>query len=114
MAASLGQPVEVLVADSGDEAAIDALVRQCRVVASTAGPYAIHGRALVASAARHGVHYADITGETQHVRRVIDLHHATARQTGAKIVPFCGFDSVPADLGAVMMVGALRAPWRAC
>ena len=34
---------------------------------------------------------------------MIDLHHATAEQTGARIVQGCGFDSVPSDLGAMVV-----------
>lgn len=109
LAETLPAPVPVLVADGGDAPAIEALVARCRVVISTAGPYALHGEPLVAAAARQGVHYADITGETQHVRRLIDRYHGVAEASGAKIVPFCGFDSVPADLGALMMARELAA-----
>ncbi|MFL5319401.1 MAG: saccharopine dehydrogenase family protein, partial [Myxococcaceae bacterium] len=52
---------------------------------------------------RAGTHYADLTGEPQFVREMIDLHHANAQKTGAKIVHCCGFDSIPSDLGVLMM-----------
>lgn len=107
LVAELGAPVDTFVADSRDAAAIEALVSGARVVLSTAGPFALHGELLVAACARQGVHYADITGESPYVRRLIDRYHEGAAETGAKIVPFCGFDSVPADLGALMMVRAL-------
>jgi short subunit dehydrogenase-like uncharacterized protein len=39
---------------------------------------------------------------------MIDAHHATAVRTGARIVHSCGFDSVPADLGAFMVARHLQ------
>lgn len=45
-----------------------------------------------------GTHYCDITGETDWVRKMIDKHDDKARETGARIVHFCGHDCVPWDL----------------
>jgi saccharopine dehydrogenase-like NADP-dependent oxidoreductase len=54
----------VVVADSHDEAAITALARSARVVATTVGPYLQYGMPLVEACAAAGTHYADLTGET--------------------------------------------------
>ena len=89
----------LLVADAQDAVALDRLAASARVVLSTAGPFALYGSALVEACVRHGTHYVDITGETPWVRGLIDSHHDTARKQGTRIIPFCGFDSVPADLG---------------
>jgi short subunit dehydrogenase-like uncharacterized protein len=98
----------VLVADAGDAAALDALAAQARVVLSSAGPFARFGSELVAACVRHGTHYVDITGETPWVRQMIDRHHAAAAKSGTRIVPGCGFDSVPSDLGAWLVARALQ------
>jgi len=95
--------VGIVVADARDSASIDALASAARVVVSTAGPFAQYGDELVAACVRHGTHYVDITGETVWVRRLIDRHHAQAARDGTRIVPFCGFDSVPSDLGALLV-----------
>jgi short subunit dehydrogenase-like uncharacterized protein len=58
---------------------------------------------------RQATHYVDITGETPWVRRLIDRHHAQAAADGTRIVPGCGFDSVPSDLGAWLVAQALWA-----
>lgn len=94
-----GAKAGLIVADAEDQAALDALASQARVVLSTAGPFALFGSKLVDACVRHGTHYVDITGETPWVRGLIDRHHATAQKQGTRIVPCCGFDSVPADLG---------------
>ena len=98
----------IVVADADDAEALDALAARARVVLSTAGPFARYGSELVAACVRHGTHYVDITGETPWIRRMIDLHHIAAVKNGARIVPACGFDSVPSDLGGWLVANALR------
>lgn len=89
----------LLVADADDQSGMDDLARRARVVCSTVGPYALYGSKLVAACVHHGTHYCDLTGEVPWMRRMIDLHHRRARDTGARIVHTCGFDSIPSDLG---------------
>ena len=98
----------LVVADAADAAALDTLAAQARVVLSSAGPFARFGSELVAACVRHGTHYVDITGETPWVRQMIDRHHAAAAASGTRIVPGCGFDSVPSDLGTWLVARALR------
>jgi len=64
----------------------------------------LYGDAIVDACVHQRTHYADITGETAWVRRVIDRHHVRAARDGTRIVPFCGFDSVPSDLGTLLVV----------
>jgi short subunit dehydrogenase-like uncharacterized protein len=99
----LGLSVDTLTADAQDAQAIDELVQQTNVVLTTAGPYALYGSNLIGSCAQHGVHYVDITGEAPWVRDMLRQHGEAAKKSGAKIVPFCGFDSVPADLGVYLL-----------
>ncbi len=49
----------------------------------------------------------DLTGEPEFVDRTYVEHDARARETGARLVHACGFDSIPADLGAYFTVGQL-------
>ena len=97
----------IVVAEAHDAAAMDALARSAKVVLSTAGPFALYGSALVDACVRHGTHYVDITGETPWVKSMIDLHHASAKRKGARIIPFCGFDSIPSDLSAYLANAAM-------
>ena len=90
----------IVVADAGDVPALASLAREARVVLSTAGPFALYGSALVAACVASRTHYVDITGETPWVRDLIDRHHDQAARDGTRIIPCCGFDSVPSDLGA--------------
>jgi len=99
----------VVAADSRDVAALESLAAATRVLISTAGPYALYGDAIVDACVHQRTHYADITGETTWVRRVIDRHHVLAARDGTRIVPFCGFDSVPSDLGTWLLVRHIEA-----
>lgn len=103
-----GVTVDVLVADSQDQQAIDAIVSQTRVILTTAGPFALYGNALVDACVRFKTHYVDITGETPWVRTLIDRYHAQAAADGTRIIPCCGFDSIPSDLGTYLVVRYLQ------
>lgn len=109
LAAELPVEVDTITADGRDAAAMSQLAASTRVVCSTAGPFSLYSDVLVAACVLHGTHYTDITGETPWVRRLIDTHHAKAAAEGTRIVPMCGFDSVPSDLGAWLVADALRA-----
>ncbi len=108
------QPVEVLKADSRDRASVDSVVSRARVVLNTAGPFALYGDPVVDACVRFRTHYVDITGETTWVADLIQRHHARAAADGVRIIPFCGVDSVPSDLGAFLLVRLLRAQGVGC
>lgn len=88
----------VLNEDGNNDARLQEIVQQTRLVLTTAGPYAKYGKTLVKLCAELGVHYCDITGETEFVRDMILQYDATARSTGARIVCHCGNDCIPQDL----------------
>lgn len=114
MAEALSGVSGVVVADSTDPASIAAMVAQTRVLMTTAGPYALYGEPVIAACVEQGVDYADITGESTFIRRMIDRYHAEAAQRGVRIVPFCGFDSIPSDIGALMMARHVQAAGLSC
>ena len=98
----------VVVADASDDDALAALARRTTVVATTVGPYAAYGMPLVRACAQAGTHYADLTGEVLFMRRTADELHDVAASTGARIVHACGFDSIPSDLGVLVLHDRVR------
>ena len=96
--------VDVLVADSRDQTTVDAIVSRTRVMLTTAGPFALYGGAIVDACVRFKTHYVDITGETTWVKGLIDRYHNRAAADGTRIIPCCGFDSAPSDLGVYLVV----------
>jgi len=94
---------DILIADSGDEASIVAMVKQARVMACTAGPFARYGTPVVKACAENGTDYVDITGEVAWVRDMIAQYDEVAQKSGARIVNLCGHDSIPWDLSTYML-----------
>ncbi|MFD4563120.1 saccharopine dehydrogenase family protein [Streptomyces sp. NPDC058251] len=97
----------VLHADVTDPESLRELARHARVVATTVGPYVTYGEELVAACADAGTDYVDLTGEPEFVDLMYVRHDARARETGARLVHACGFDSIPHDLGAYFTVRQL-------
>ncbi|MFV8186417.1 saccharopine dehydrogenase family protein [Streptomyces sp. AF1B] len=102
-----GEKVGVLRADVSDPADVRELAGHARVVATTVGPYITYGQELVAACADSGADYLDLCGEPEFVDLTYVRHDARARETGARLVHACGFDSIPHDLGAYFTVRQL-------
>ncbi|QFZ73259.1 saccharopine dehydrogenase [Streptomyces fagopyri] len=98
---------DVIRADTSEPASLRELAHRARVVATTVGPYIVHGEELVAACADAGTDYLDLTGEPEFVDLMYVRHDARARETGARLVHACGFDSIPHDLGAYFTVRQL-------
>jgi short subunit dehydrogenase-like uncharacterized protein len=101
--AELGVDWPLVVADSLNAGEMAALAASTKVVATTVGPYLKYGLPLVEACAAAGTHYADLTGETLFMRRAIDAADAKAKEAGARIVHTCGFDSIPSDIGVLLL-----------
>ncbi|MFT4764525.1 MAG: short subunit dehydrogenase-like uncharacterized protein [Oleispira sp.] len=98
--AQVNQPeLATIIADAHDEAAINAMCAQAKVIISTVGPYALYGETLVKVCAETGTDYCDLTGEVQWIDRMLTKYEATAKASGAHIVHCSGFDSIPSDMG---------------
>ena len=101
---------DVIVADGADLEALRSLTSQTKVVLSTAGPFARYGSLLVQACVENGTHYTDITGENHWVRGLIDKHHEEAASKGTRIIPSCGYDSIPSDIGALFTISQFNKP----
>jgi short subunit dehydrogenase-like uncharacterized protein len=93
----------LIVADCSDEASLAEVAAKTRALATAVGPYRKYGMGLVEACARAGTHYADLTGEPLFMRETIDRFDGAARDSGARIVHNCGFDSIPSDVGVLLL-----------
>ena len=93
----------IIIADSHDLQSLKALASRTRVVCTTVGPYMAYGFELVQACVEEGTNYCDLTGETPFIRKVIDGWQDKAEAADVKIVHSCGFDSVPSDLGCLVV-----------
>jgi short subunit dehydrogenase-like uncharacterized protein len=94
----LGAPMSMpLIAASAAE--LDALAHRARVVITTVGPYQLYGEGILSACVKAGADYVDLCGEPNWMAAMIAKYEAQAKQTGARIVFSCGFDSIPFDCG---------------
>ncbi|WP_199589770.1 saccharopine dehydrogenase family protein [Lujinxingia litoralis] len=103
--------LSMIQADVSDGGSLRALARRARVVCSTVGPYALYGEPVVEACIEEGADYCDLTGEMDWVAEMIERHHEAARHKGVRVVHSCGFDSVPSDLGVLLMQQEAIARW---
>lgn len=99
--------IPILLADATDPDSLRSVAADARVVLTTVGPYIRYGEPLVAACAEAGTDYCDLTGEPEFADLMYLRHDARARETGARIVHSCGFDSIPEDLGTYFTVQQL-------
>ena len=104
-----GKP-EIIIADANDEQALLKLTASTKVVASYAGPFNKYSNLLVKACVETGTHYVDITGEAIWVRDLIDNYHQRCIDNRIKIIPACGYDSIPSDLGTYFTAKQVNEP----
>jgi short subunit dehydrogenase-like uncharacterized protein len=106
----IGAPKDtpLVVTDASNAASLQQLMARTRLVLTTVGPYQLYGNEMVAACAAGGVDYVDLCGEPAWMRHMIDAHEAAAKQSGARIVFSCGFDSVPFDMGVFLLQSEFR------
>jgi len=103
---------DILIADAQDQQAVDAIVSQTRILLTTAGPFSLYGSKIVDACVRFKTHYVDITGETFWVRDLIDRYHNRSAADGTRIIPCCGFDSIPSDIGTYLVARHIKSKMR--
>ena len=54
-----------------------------------------------------GAHHVDLSGEPQFLEPIQLRYHEEAERKGVYIVGSCGFDSIPADLGSMVLAQAM-------
>ena len=95
--------IRTYVADSFNSESLDILTSSCRAIISTVGPYLKYGLPLVESCVKNHTNYCDLTGEVPFIRESINLFHEKALKNRCKIIHSCGFDSIPSDLGVLLL-----------
>ena len=95
----VSENVPLITADSSDAASLKALAERTKSVCTTVGPYQLYGDGLLSACAAVGTDYVDLSGETAWMHDTIEKYSDAAKESGARIVHSCGFDSIPFDLG---------------
>jgi short subunit dehydrogenase-like uncharacterized protein len=91
-----------------DTNGLNGVVKQAQVAISTVGPFILHGEPVLRACVEEGTHYIDSTGEFPWVKAMDIKYGDAARAKGLLVVPMCGYDSVPSDLGTFLAVRKAR------
>ena len=92
-----------IVVDSNDQDSIDEMVSQTKCVLTTVGPYQLYGEKIIKTCISTGTDYVDLCGEPGFMHEIISECSEEAKETGARVVFSCGFDSIPFDLGVLFV-----------
>ncbi|WP_296402148.1 saccharopine dehydrogenase NADP-binding domain-containing protein [Psychrobacter sp.] len=93
--------LSIIIADIEDADSLQNLAAQAQVIISTVGPYLKYGEPLIKACAETGTDYVDLTGEAIFIKDMLDKYQQSAKESGARIINSCGFDSLPSDLGVL-------------
>lgn len=105
--------IPLIAADATDAASLDAMVKQTKAMITTVGPYQNFGEPLVKACVEAGTDYVDLSGEPLWMKDMIAVYDDAAKESGARIVHSCGFDSIPFDLGVYYTQEAAKAEFGA-
>jgi len=98
--------LDYLVSALDDVDVLVSKLRDFKVVAHCAGPFAHTARQMMRAAIKAGVHYVDITGEIPVFEQGQQLHNE-ALAAGVVVCPGVGFDVIPTDCVAACLKQAL-------
>ncbi|RPA84506.1 hypothetical protein BJ508DRAFT_323423 [Ascobolus immersus RN42] len=79
------------------------IIRSTKVVLSVVGPYTYHGEKFLQLCVEEGTCWVDLTGEIPWAKEMIERYGEQAKQTGSILIPSCGYESVPSDLGCLIL-----------
>ena len=105
---NLNERVSIIEVDSTNKDSLDSMTSSAKCILTTVGPYQLYGSSLVQSCSENGTDYVDLTGEPGWMYEMINAHQDSAKNSGARIVFSCGFDSIPFDLGVYFVQQAAQ------
>jgi len=104
LAEKLNMPYKVISLE--DPAALDAALREVKVVMHAAGPFRYTAKQMVDACLRTGTHYLDINGDIT-VFEMVKQYDDAAKKAGILLLSGAGFDVVPTDCLALFLKNKL-------
>jgi len=98
----------IIVADATDPKSMVNMTRAASICISCAGPFGRYGEAAVAACVQTKTHYVDITGEVPWVGRMRNKYGQKAKDADITLLPFSGYDCVPAELAMFLGSRAIQ------
>lgn len=95
-------------AETGSREELSSAFGRAKVVVNCAGPFQRFGLHIVRACVDAKISgYVDISGEPSFILGAMLEEDARAREAGTLVVSACGFDSIPAEIGALFTAQAL-------
>lgn len=91
--------IDILVADVSDDASMEAMCKNSKIIINCVGPYRFSGEKVVQHCIKAKTHHVDVSGEPQFLEKVQLKYFEEAKANNVYIVGACGFDSIPCDVG---------------
>ncbi|MEJ0104131.1 MAG: saccharopine dehydrogenase NADP-binding domain-containing protein [Bacteroidota bacterium] len=88
--------------DINDSVALQAALKEVKVVVHTAGPFHLTAKQMVEACLQTSTHYLDINGDLN-VFEMINQYDNAAKKAGIMLLPGAGFDVVPTDCVALQL-----------
>ncbi len=101
--AAVPSSAERQVVDINDPSSLDAFLDGADVLITCVGPFMALGLPVVEAAVRTRTPYVDSTGEPAFMAEVFNRY----RNASSGVVPACGFDYIPGDLGVAVAAAEL-------
>jgi len=99
----ISEDIPLIVANSDNQASLESMAARTKSVCTTVGPYQLYGEPLLSACVKQGTDYVDLSGEPAWMHDTIMKYDGAAKESGARIVHSCGFDSIPFDLGVYFL-----------
>ncbi|XP_073832462.1 saccharopine dehydrogenase-like oxidoreductase [Musca autumnalis] len=93
--------IPIIIADVDNQSSLDVMAKKCKIVLNCCGPFRLYGEAVVRACVDNGTHHVDITGEPQYADLIQLKYNELAQQKGSYVIPTCGFESIPAEMGVL-------------
>ncbi|XP_015783700.1 saccharopine dehydrogenase-like oxidoreductase [Tetranychus urticae] len=91
--------IEVIQADTSDYESLVKMAKRAKILVSCVGPYRSFGEPVVKACIESKTDYIDFCGEPQFLEEIQLRYYDIARERNLYILPSCGFDSLPCDVG---------------
>jgi short subunit dehydrogenase-like uncharacterized protein len=98
----------IIICDTNSDQSVFEMASKAKVVLNCVGPYRFHGEQVVSACVKAGTNHVDISGEPEYLEKMQLKFNNEARSKGIYIVGACGFDSIPADMGQMVVTDAME------
>uniref|UniRef100_A0A336M6M7 CSON012811 protein n=1 Tax=Culicoides sonorensis TaxID=179676 RepID=A0A336M6M7_CULSO len=95
--------IPIIIADVEDMASLRRMTSDCKVLINCVGPFHLYGEPVVHACIDTSTHQIDICGDPGYILNLMLKYNDEAREKGSFIVPACGVDSIPGDIGVIYL-----------